>query len=398
MMRLALFLLAVLGGALGDSLHIRVVLDASSPAEYNRWVWQHRTECPGFQHVYITCDSWMRRGKFELPAVSFWTDSGPILVHRILPDSQLAPPPVVAMGPILDISANTDQLTVRSGRDSFAMYNRYGTRLFTDPSRPQGLMSGRWMTHIAYPFKSLLVDDRGKVLGTVSPSGIPRVLHADDSALVVQDIDGTVVLFDRDGRALWRSRKLGSPTEFAVGRRTHAIAASTDDSLLVFSPPRRKITALPHDGEWKHFGSPSMTWSDDGKLLAVYQRSQTAWDSGRVFVVDAKGKLVRPAHKMQLYNVRSLMWMGDTLVLPALNVDFSHTDPRISYEKTADSCVVSFLPPKGGLERLTIRDKFRIYGRWAMSGRHLAYTYDRHYMIAELRSGRNTDGRSGSPR
>ena len=396
-MRLALFLLAVLGGAFGDDLHLKVVLDASSPAEYNHWLWQHRTECPGFKYVYITCDSWVRRGEFERPAISFWTDSGPLLMHNILPDSQRAPGPMEQRGPLIDIFPSTGQLTVLSGRDSFAMYDRFGRRLFIDPSRPEGLTQGRWLTYRPYPIREELLDDSGKVLSTMSSPGSPK-LYADDSVFVVRDSEGVLVMFDRDGHKLWRSRKLESRPAFAVGPRTHAIAASTDDSLLIFSPPGRKIAALSHDGEWKHFGNPTMTWSPDGKLLAIYQRSQTAWDSGRVFVVNTRGQRVWPARKMRLYDVRSLLWVGDILVLPALNVHFSDTDLRISYARTFDSCVVSFLRPRGSVDSATIQGKFKIYGQWAASGSHLAYTVDWHYLIAEFGLERSTPGRTNSPR
>jgi hypothetical protein len=397
-MRLLLLLLTICVSGFGDSLHLKVVLDTNSPAEYNRWLWQHRTECPGFKHVYITEDSWVRRGRFERPVISFWTDSGPLLMHCILPDSQRAPSPMEQTGPILDISRNLDQLILPSGGGDFAVYNRFGTRLFTDPHRPEGLMAGRWMTFTPYPFREVLLDDNGKVLSTISLSGIPNVLYADDSVFAIQDNDGTVVLFDRDGHELWRSRKLGSRSAFAVGSGGRAVAASTGDSLMIFNPPGATSLTLPHDKEWRLFGNPTMAWSADGKRLAICQGSQTAWDSGRVFVVNTRGQLVRPARKMRLYNVRSLLWMGDTLVLPAVNVDFSHTDPRISYARTIDSCVVSFLRPGCRVERGTIQGKFKIYGPWAASGRYLAYAVDRHYLIAEFGSGRSTHGHSGSPR
>jgi hypothetical protein len=301
-------------------------------------------------------------------------------------------------GPLIDISPNTGQLTVLSGRDSFAMYDRFGTRLFTDPSRPGGLTLGRWTRFTFHPPGFVLLDDRGKVLSTISLSGIPRVLYAGDSVFAIHDNDGTVVLFDRDGHELWRSRKLGSRSAFAVGSNGRAVAASTGDSLMIFNPLGAKSLALPHDKEWRLFGNPTMAWSADCKRLAIYQGSQTAWDSGRVFVVNTRGQLVRPARKMRLFNVRSLLWMGDTLVLPALNVDFSDTDPRISYARTVDSCVVSFLRPGGSVDSATIQGKFKIYGQWAASGSHLAYTVDRHYLIAEFGLGRSTPGQTNSPR
>jgi hypothetical protein len=163
------------------------------------------------------------------------------------------------------------------------------------------------------------------------------------------------------------------------------VAASTDDSLVIFSPPGAKVVAQPHDKEWKRFGHPTMAWSSDGRRLAVYQGSKTAWDSGRVFAVNKEGRVVRPIHRMKLCNVRSLLWMGDTLVLPALNVDVSNRDPRFSYSVSADSCVVSFFPPRGSMSRGTIHGKFRLYGTWTASRRHLAYVLPpKQFLVAEL--------------
>ena len=126
-----------------------------------------------------------------------------------------------------------------------------------------------------------------------------------------------------------------------------------------------------------------MTWSGDGQFLAIYQGSQTSWDSGRVFAVNKEGRLVRPVRKTRLYNVRALLWLGDTLVLPALNVDVSHTRPRFQSAVSADSYVISFLPPRGDVSRGAIHGRFHLYGTWTASGRHLAYTTYRKYLIAE---------------
>jgi hypothetical protein len=126
-----------------------------------------------------------------------------------------------------------------------------------------------------------------------------------------------------------------------------------------------------------------MAWSADGKRLAIYQRSQTAWDSGRVFVVNRNGELVRPTRELRLYNVRSLLWMGNTLVLPALNVDVSHVKPWYESGITADSCVVSFLPPDGGMVRSVVHARFWMYVKWASSGPYLSCIIGRRYLIAE---------------
>jgi len=377
MMRLAAFVLAVCASGLGDSLHLRVVLNASSPAEYNRWVWQHRTECPGFRHVYITCDSMRQRGRYVWPAVSFWSDSGPLLTHRIIPDSQ---PEGRSRGQLLDISRNTDQMTVASasGRGTFAMYDRFGTRLFTDPSRPQGLTSGRWIRFTFHPPGKELLDDSGKVLSRISSSDA-GVLYSSDS-LCALSADGSVVFIGRDGRGLWRSRKINAHCAVAVGSNGSAVAAATGDSLMIWKPPSTKTVVLPHDKAWNRFGRPTMAWSPDGRRLAVYQGSQTAWDSGRVFVMNMEGRLVRPIRRMQLYCVRALVWMGDTLVFPALGEDVS----KRTYS-SADSCVISFVPPRGGIRRGVVHGKFRLHGEWNASGRHLAFVSPpAQFLVAEF--------------
>lgn len=381
MIRLAVLLLSVCASGFGDNLHLRVVVDASSPAEYNRWVWQHRAECSGLRPVYITYDSSHHRDVFEWPAISFWSDSGPLLTHRILPDSQPVGPQAGAM---CDISRNFDQLTVRSGISGFAMSDRFGRRLFTDPHRPEGITSGRWARFARYPPVMVLLDDSGNVLSAIPSPGPARILHTGDSVFALH-AESSVVLLDRDGRVLWRSRKLKSPFAAAIGPNGYSVAAATDDSLVICSPSRARTIVLPHDREWGRFGWPTMAWSADGERLAVYQGSKAAWDSGRVFVMNTEGRLVRPTRNMRFYNVRSLVWMGDTLVFAALNVDVSQRDPRFSYGISADSCVISFLPPRGKMSRGPIHGKFRLYGTWTVSGRHLAYLLPpRQFMVAEL--------------
>jgi hypothetical protein len=382
MMRLAALLLAVCASGLGYSPRLSVVIDASSPAEYNRWVWQHSVECPDFRHVYITCDSWQHRGNSVRPAISFWTDSGPLLMHLILPESQGAPSPVAQMGPLIDIFANSGQLTVASGGLDFVTYDRFGRRLFEDSHRPEGLTSGRWTRFSLNPPGTVLLDDSGKVLSTVSSSGTAGILYGGDSICAL-NADGAVVLIDRAGRVLWRSRKVSARCVVAAAPYGGPVAAATGDSLMIWIPPSTKTVVRPHDREWQHFGRPTMTWSRDGQFLAIYQGSKTSWDSGRVFAVNREGRLVRPVRKTRLYNVSALLWLGDTLVLPALNVDVSHTQSRFRSTVTADSYVISFLPPRGDVSRGVIHGRFYLYGTWTGSGRHLAYTTYRKYLIAE---------------
>jgi hypothetical protein len=321
-----------------------------------------------------------QRGRYVWPAVSFWSDSGPLLTHRIIPDSQ---PEGRSRGQVLDISRNTDQITVastsgRGGHSTFAMYDRFGTRLFTDPSRPQGLTLGRWTRFTFHPPGKELLDDSGKVLSRISSSEA-GVLYSSDS-LCALSADGSVVFISRDGRELWRSRKINAHCAVAVGSNGSAVAAATSDSLMIWSPPSTKTVVLPHDKEWNRFDRPTMAWSQDGRQLAVHQGSKTAWDSGRVFVVNMEGRLVRPIRKMKLYSVRSLLWMGDTLVFPAIDEDLS----RFWYY-SADSCVISFAPPRGSIGRGTVHGKFRPDGNWTASGRHLAYVSPpAQFVVAEL--------------
>jgi hypothetical protein len=389
----ALLLMCVCALGSARDIHMRVVVDANSPADYNRWVWQHREECR-FPTVCITLDSWARRGEFDCPAISFWTDSGPLLTHRILPDSQLAPPPEAQMAPTCEISQDMDQLAVPSRGRGFAMYDRFGTRLFTDPHRITGLTSGRWIRSGWSASRTELLDDSGSILSTISPTGRAGVYFASDSVLALH-ADSTVVLLDRNGQVLWRSRKLASHSVLAVAPNGSALAAATGDSLVICSAPGTKTVVLPHDTQWKHFDTPTMVWSADGNLLAVYQRSQTAWDSGRVFVVNTKGRLVRPARKLQFCNIRGFSWIGDTVVLPAVNVDLANVPLQFRTWASADSYVVTFLPPGGGIDRGVIHGRFVLRGGWVTSGRYLAYVDDRHYLIAECGAGREP-GRSGS--
>jgi hypothetical protein len=279
-----------------------------------------------------------------------------------------------------------DQLAVPSGNSGFAMYDRFGRRLFTDHHRTGGLTSGRWIRFVYSPPGSALLDDSGRVLSTISSSRQDGLYCASDSVFALH-ADSTVVLLDRNGRALWRSRNLPLHCNIVVAPSGRAVAASTSDSLVICSPPSAKTVALPHDKEWSRFGPPTMAWSADGKLLAVYQRSQTAWDSGRVFVVNTRGRLVRPARKMQLYNIRCLLWMGDRVVVPAVNVDLTHVPIQFHTWASADSTLVSFLLPKGGVRRGVIDAKFKLVGRWVTSGGHLAYIADGHYLIADCGAG-----------
>ena len=375
----ALLLSAFVLGSAGD-VKLRVIVDATSPGAYNRWVWQHKAERPRFPTVYITWDGMRQRGEYVWPAVSFWTDSGPLLTHRILPDSQ---PVALQMAPVCLISRDFDQLTVRSGINELAVYDKFGSKLFVDPHRER-LAPGRWERHVLDPSpRTVLLDDSGKVLSTISSSGrVRRILYTSDSVFAL-DADSTVVLFDRNGRVLWRSHRLQSPFAAAIADNGCAVAAATNDSLVIYSSAHARTVMLPHDGEWERFGGPIMAWSADGQRLAIYQGSKSSWDSGRVFVVNTEGRLVRPARNMRLYNVRALLWMGDTLVFPALNVDVSHRDPRFNYSVSADSYVISFLPPRGDASRGTIHGKFDLHGTWIVSGQHLAYMTDGRYLIAE---------------
>jgi len=379
--RFAFLLLYVCTVGLGDSLHLRVVVDASSPAEYNHWLWQRRAAIPGIPPVLITCDSARHRNLHVWPAISFWTDSGPLLRHRIMPDSLSA----ILQMTNYQISSRNDQLIMTETGYNYAAYDRYGRRLFDDrENRLETGTSGRWFRYVFGRRCLEMLDDSGKAVSVLTSQHPAHALHKSDSVFSSY-ANKTMVLFDRNGRTLWQSDTLRAPPAHAVAEDGEAVAMATADSLVVHDLAAGKTVALPHDASWSQYGRPQMSWSGDARLLAIYQGSRTSQDSGRVMVLNRSGKTVRPSRPLRAYQVRALLWLGDTLVLPGQDLDTAGMDPRQWSGIVTDSCLLTFVLPDGKQHQLVVCGKFRPYGYWRTSSPYLAYLMPpRRFMVAEV--------------
>ncbi len=381
MKRLALPLLFVCAVGLGDSLHLRLVVDASSPAAYNRWVWQHKAKCPGFPTVYITHDSSVCRNGYLRPAISFWTDSGPLLRHRIIPDLLSAIQQMVNYS----ISSGYDLLVTRGDHGVSTTYDRYGRKLFSGPEGVGAGAPGRWLRYSLVRGREEVLNNNGEIVGTL-PFKLPvDLLYADDSLFVVRTPRGSLVLFDREARVRWQSGEFGWSCGTAVAVHCHAVAVVTSDSLVMYDRAGGGTITVRNDAAWSHYGWPRMAWSSDARLLAVYQGSKTSQDSGRVMALNRSGNIVWPSRPLRAYQVRALLWLGDTLVLPAQDVDTAGMDPRQSSGIVTDSCLLTFALPGGGQSLLAVRGKFWPYGDWRASSPYLACLQpSRRFVIAEL--------------
>ncbi len=381
MTRLALLLLYACTVGSGDSLHLRLVVDASSPGEYNHWVWQHKAECPELPPVYITHDSSLHRNGYLWPAISFWTDSGPLLRHRIIPDSLSEVQQMVNYS----ISPGYDLLVTRGDHGVSTTYDRYGRKLFSGPEGVGAGAHGRWLRYSLGRRREEVLNNNGEIVGTL-PFKLPvDLLYADDSFFVVRTPRGSFVLFDHEARVRWQSGEFGWSCGATVAVHCSAVAVVTSDSLVIYDRVAGTTATVRHDSAWSKYGRPRMAWSSDARLLAVYQGSRTSQDSGRVAVMDRSGNTVWPSRSLRAYQVRALVWLGDTLVLPGQDVDTAGMDVRISGQVLTDSCLLSVLLPEGGQEQLVIHGRFRPYGNWCASSPYLAYLLpSRRFMVVEL--------------
>jgi hypothetical protein len=298
-----------------------------------------------------------------------------------MPDSQSS----ILQASNYEISGRNDQLIMTEAGYNYAAYDRYGRRLFDDhDNRLETGASGRWFRWVFARECLEMLDDSGKVV-SVLPSQYPaRTLYTGDSVFAAY-ANKNLVLFDRNGRTLWRSSTLMSPIGAAVAEHGEAVAATTTDSLVLHDLATGKTAVLPHDAAWSHYGWPQMAWSSGARLLAVYQGSKTSQDSGRVMVMDRGGNTVRPSRPLRAYQVRALLWLGDTLVLPGQDVDTAGMDPRQSWGIVTDSCLLSLVLPDGGQRQLVVHGKFRPRDDWHASSPYLACLQpSRRFMIAEL--------------
>jgi len=381
MRRSALLLccLCALGSA--KDIHMRVVVDANSPADYNRWLWQHRTECPEFRPVYITHDSSVRRNDYLRPAVSFWTDSGPLLQHRVMPDSIASFQQLVNYS----ISPAHDLLATRGDNGVTSTYDRFGRKLFSGPEGVGAGVNGRWLRYSPTRRREEVLNDSGEIVGTLPFKFPVDLLYADDSFFVVRTPRSSLVLVDREARVRWQSRELGRLQGTTVADRCYAIAAAAADSLVIYDRARGSTVTVHHDSAWSRYGWPLLAWSHGARLLALYQGSRTSQDSGRVMVMDRRGMTVRPSRSLRAHWVRAVLWLGDTLVLPGQDVDTAGADTRMLGRILTDSCLLTFVLPGGEQRHLAVRGKFWPYGDWRASSPYLAYLLPpRRFMVAEL--------------
>ncbi len=374
-MRWVTLLLASLLAYAVASDTIKPLFETDAITAYDRWLWDHRNEYPGFRMIRaqagleLTPSGWTR-----LYAVSF-TDSGTVRKRYVYPDS-LDLRNVALQMFCVSVAEDGDRFAVRRWLGPNAgttAYDRLGRKLF-DSGRDVFPRFGLWFRDIGESESTQVLNDRGLVIGVLPGASIRTASSSGDTLFVATSRAGTIV-FDRNAKVHWRDDIPRSgpyvPTISSDGREVRIAAR---DSVVLHDLTTGITTAKAVDSAMKPRQRPDLiAWSSDGRRVAMYRIDSEVPDSATLWIVTRDGTLASPATRLAASYTERLFWMGDTAVLVASPYVPDRRQWPIGPRFEQGPCKVTTITLSGKTQELTVTGHFGELGGWYQQGRHLAY-------------------------
>ncbi|MBN2466115.1 hypothetical protein JXD38_10895 [candidate division WOR-3 bacterium] len=357
-------------GAAQDT--IKPLFEARSVAEYDRWLWKHRNEYPGFRPVRVrvgeehTGSGWTR-----LTAI-FLTDSGTELVRHVYPDSWQG----LRIQQVSNINVHeVGDHSVVYRRGASTAYDRCGRKLFdSDGSTFPGF--NLWFRDSESPESTQVLNDEGKAIGVLPRVSSWTATGSGDTLMAAVSGSGTIV-FDRKARIRWRDSMFGTaPRIAAISSNGRTVAVVTRDSVGLHDLVTGENKVLGFDTAMSaSVRARSIALSDDGSLVAIlYRVGERVPDSLLLRVLARDAKEVTPPYRLESDYLDNMFWMGDTVVLVA--------SPGVPGDRggkmyQTGPCKALAVTLNGDARTLTVPGVFGRLGVWYQQGRTLAYV-DRH--------------------
>jgi len=382
-MRQILLLVVVLSSLATASDTIKPLFETSSVREYDRWLWQHRSEYTRFRPVRVRVGEECSGSGWTRLAAAFLTDSGTEFVRHVYPDSWQG----IRIQQVSNINVTEagDYSIVYRRVGGGTAYDRYGRKLFDGAVYPRFNLwfrdiSGKdtiahrhpWSEGVSESDSTQLLNDEGEVVGA-----LPRVsawtATASGDTLVAAVSRSGVLVFDRRARIRWRDSLFGAASRIAaISQDGRTVAVVTRDSVGLHDLVTGENKVLGFDAAMaSSVRARSIALSADGGLVAVlYRVGESAPDSLLLRVLTRDAKKVAPPRSLVSDYIDNMFWMGDTVVLVA--------SPGVTENKGGKmyqigSCAALAVTLNGDTRTLTVPGRFGRLGVWYQQGRCLAY-------------------------
>ena len=353
---------------------IKPLFETDAVTAYDRWLWDHRNEYPGFRMIRaqagleLTLSGWTR-----LHAVSF-TDSGTVRKRYVYADS-LDLRNVALQMPCVSVDEDGDRFAVRrwlGSSEGTTAYDRLGRKLF-DSGREVFPRFGLWFSDIWTSESTQVLNDRGLVIGVLPGVSISSASSSGDTLFVATSRAGAIV-FDRKARVRWRDGVPRGPYVATISADGRAVRIAARDSVVLHDLITGVTTVKAVDSAMEQSKRPDpIAWSSDGRRVAMYSIDSEVPDSATLWIVTRDGTLAIPARRLAASYTERLFWMGDTVVLVASPYVPDRrkrpTGPRFEQ----GPCKVTTVTLSGETQESTVTGHFGELGGWYQQGRHLAY-------------------------
>ena len=386
-MRQVVLVVAALLAYAAASDTIKPLFETSSIAEYDRWLWQHRSEYPRFRPVRALVDEEHSGSGWTRLTSAFLTDSGTELVRHVYPDSwqgiriqQVSNINVTENG---DYSAVYHRGAHAAGSTA---YDRLGRKLF-DSKRGIVPRFNLWFRdietgdtiagphhlpgHTAETESTQVLNDSGEVIGV-----LPRLSVANSSGdtLIAAVFHSGTVVFDRDARVRWRDSMFGAaPRVAAISPDGRRVAVVTRDSVGLhdmMTGRDKKFGLCP--GTATRYRTNRVVWSEDSRRFAVYRADWDVVDTALLWTFTSAGRGAARPRRLETNCGDRPFWMGDTVVLIA-SPHFTNLRWTANKQPTPGPCKVTVVTLRGRLQTWFVKGSFEWDNIWYQQGRRFAY-------------------------
>ena len=186
---------------------IRPLFETSSIAEYDRWLWQHRSEYPGFRPVRALVGAERSASGWAVPTAVCLTDSGTTLTRYVYPDSWDRTADIQQVTRV-SVTEDVGGFVVhrRGSTVGSTAYDQHGRKLFDGDVYPRfnlwfrdfsgkDTLAGRkpCLEGAKESDSTQVLNERGEVVGVLPRVSMSTATASEDTLLAAVTASGTIV-------------------------------------------------------------------------------------------------------------------------------------------------------------------------------------------------------------
>ncbi len=317
-----------------DSIRVELVFSSESPADYNRWLTEHRAEFPELPHIRVAISKWDTTGSTHTCSVVFYDTLGQVIRTRSFSGKRIN---TGEGGPNkwfdARVSPGWNRLSVYRTDNSYSVdasvtvvYDAEGDSLFSvkggglwpwDGDRYFRTYTDEEGVPMSDSFE--ILDGNGNLIGKASPGGImagptgwPK---RSQNGIYAIFAEGRIVVVNRDAETLWKSGRTW-PVDLNVSGDGRWVVASTLDSLFVRDLYAETTIVVPFvDSTTGQYAAPYLALADGDAGFAVYRQAMSASGQGaRLESYSFQGRLRFAVDSIRTGGPRRLLYDGKRLL------------------------------------------------------------------------------------